>query len=355
MLTTREFIYETRPGRVVFGAGSCNKLSEEMKLRGLGRALVLSTKQQADIANRISGMLGPMSAGTCDLATMHTPVEITEKALVILRDSGADCMVSIGGGSTIGLGKALSVRSDLPHIAIPTTYAGSEMTPILGETENALKTTRRDPAILPTLVLYDVDLTIGLPVAMSVTSGINAIAHAVEALYAPDRNPVVSLMAEEAIASLAHALPVVAEKPADLPARENCQYGAWLAGICLGSVSMAIHHKLCHTLGGTFNLPHAETHTVILPYATAYVAEFAPDAMAAIERALGSENAASGLRDLAKSLGAPLSLAQIGMPEDGIEKAADLAVKNAYWNPRPLEREAIRDLLNRAYHGAPPG
>lgn len=354
MLTKSSFVYESNPGRVVFGAGSVNTLGEEMMARHLGRALILSTPHQSDLARAVSGRLGAMSAGTCDLATMHTPVEITEKALGVLKEAGADCLVSIGGGSTIGLGKALSVRSGLPHIAIPTTYAGSEMTPILGETKDGVKTTRRDPAILPGLVIYDVDLTLALPVEMSVTSGINAIAHAVEALYAHDRNPIISLLAEQSIASFARSLPVIVSTPTDQAAREEAQYGTWLAGICLGSVSMAIHHKLCHTLGGAFNLPHAETHTIMLPHATAYVGDAAPDAMTVIARALGEESAPLGLHRLAKRLGAPTALSAIGMPEDGLDKAADLAMKNAYPNPRALDRDDIRALLERAYHGMTP-
>ncbi|MEJ2458564.1 MAG: maleylacetate reductase [Novosphingobium sp.] len=350
----REFVYQTHPGRVVFGAGSVRKLPGELAERSLSRALVLSTPGQAGKAGEISRMLGSASAGICDLATMHTPVEVTKKALDVLRATDADCLVSFGGGTAVGLGKALSARTGLAHVALPTTYAGSEMTPILGETENGVKTTRRDPAILPGLVIYDVELTLGLPAPVSATSGINAIAHAVEALYAPDRNPVISLMAEESIASLAHALPRISDNPADLGAREEALYGAWLAGTCLGAVSMAIHHKLCHTLGGTFGLPHAETHTVVLPYAMAYVADAAPQAMQIVARALGEKNAALGIRRLAHSLGAPVSLSAIGMPQSGLDRAADLAMKNTYWNPRPLIRDEIRALLGRAYEGLEP-
>jgi alcohol dehydrogenase class IV len=252
------------------------------------------------------------------------------------------------------LGKALALRTGVNQLCIPTTYAGSEMTPILGQTENGLKTTVRGTAVLPETVIYDVDLTLTLPVGLAATSGINAIAHAVEALYARDTNPVTSLMAEEGIRALARALPAIAAKPDDRAARSDALYGAWLCGVCLGTVGMALHHKLCHTLGGTFDLPHAETHTVVLPHALAYNAPAVPDAMTRIARAIGATDAAQGLYDLAKRLGAKVALRDIGMPESGIDKAADLAVTNAYWNPRPLERNAIRELIARAWAGEPP-
>jgi alcohol dehydrogenase class IV len=265
-----------------------------------------------------------------------------------------DCVVAIGGGSTTGLGKAIALRTDLPQIVLPTSYAGSEMTPVVGQTSGGIKTTQSSPKILPEAVIYDVDLTMTMPPGLSATSGINAIAHAVEALYARDRNPVISLMAQEGIRTLAHALPIICAQPNDKTARTDALYGAWLSGICLGAVGMALHHKLCHTLGGLFNLPHADTHTVILPHALAYNAPAAPDAMTRIAAALGTPDAAIGLHDLARKLAAPASLREIGMPESGIDQAADLTVKNPYWNPRGIEREAIRELIARAWRGDAP-
>ena len=187
--------------------------------------------------------------------------------------------MALGGGSTIGLAKAIALRTDLPQIAIPTTYAGSEMTPILGETKDGRKTTQKSMKVLPEVVIYDVDLTMTLPAGLSGTSGINAIAHAVEALYAEDANPIISVLAEQSIAALGRALPQIAADPSDREARSDAQYGAFLAGACLGSVGMALHHKLCHTLGGTFDLPHSETHTIVLPHALAYNAPAVPKAV----------------------------------------------------------------------------
>ncbi|AOR81201.1 maleylacetate reductase [Novosphingobium resinovorum] len=347
------FVYETAPARVVFGRGTSQNLRRELEALNFGRALVLSTPDQKEQSLRIAQGLGSQLAGSFHAAAMHTPVEVTLQALEVLKDVQADCIVAIGGGSTIGLGKALALRTDLPQIVVPTTYAGSEMTPILGETENGLKTTQRNPKVQPRVVLYDVDLTVTLPVQASVTSGMNAIAHAAEALYARDGNPVISLMAEEAIRALAHALPRIVATPDDIEARSDALYGAWLCGTCLGSAGMALHHKLCHTLGGSFDLPHAPTHTVILPYALAYNSDAARPAMAAIARALGMADAAMGMRALSMRLGAPTSLRELGMAEADLDRAADLATQNAYWNPRPIEHGPIRNLLGRAWAGTP--
>jgi maleylacetate reductase len=348
------FVYASAPSRVVFGFGTLDRVADEVKALGCGRALVLSTPQQEADARRLAERLGPLAAGVFPGAVMHTPVEVTDQAMAAVRQTGADCTVALGGGSTTGLGKAIALRTDLPQIVIPTTYAGSEATPILGETRDGLKTTQKSPKILPEVIVYDVDLTLGLPPGLSAASGMNAIAHAVEGLYTQDANPIVSLMAEEGIRALGAALPRIVRDPADREARSDALYGAWLCGVVLGSVGMALHHKLCHTLGGTFDLPHAETHTVVLPHAAAYNAPAAPQAMARVARALGVRDAPQGLYDLAKGLGAPVSLKAIGMPQDGLDRAADLAVANPYWNPRPIERAAIRALLDDAFHGRRP-
>ena len=348
------FTFENLPCRVVFGSGTLNTAKAEIERLGGTRALVLTTPQQEAQGVKLGAALGPLYAGIFAGATMHTPVEVTEQALAAMKACEADCVVSLGGGSTTGLGKALALRTGVNQLCIPTTYAGSEMTPILGETRDGLKTTVRNNAVLPETVIYDVDLTLSLPAGLAATSGINAIAHAVEALYARDNNPVISLMAEEGIRALANALPVIAANSDDRGARTEALYGAWLCGVCLGTVGMALHHKLCHTLGGTFDLPHAETHTIVLPHALAYNAPAVPEAMTRIARAIGAADAAQGLYDLARQLNAKLALRDVGMPESGIDKAADLAVTNAYWNPRPLERNAIRDLIARAWSGEAP-
>jgi len=347
----QSFVYNALPGRVIFGQGTVSALKSEMERAGRTRALLLSTPEQAAALKDIAASIGALAAGTFTDATMHTPTNVTERALRAARDCDADCTIAFGGGSSTGLGKAIALRTDLTQIVIPTTYAGSEMTPIIGETEGGKKITQRTLKVLPEIVIYDVDFSLTLPPRLTVTSGTNAIAHAVEALYAQDRNPVISMMAEQAIAKMGRALPAIVANPQDREARAEALYGAWLCGICLGSVGMALHHKLCHVVGGSFNLPHADTHTVILPYALAYNAKAAPEADQAVARALGGRSGTQGLVDLARKLDSPNSLKSIGMRERDIERAADLAVQSPYWNPRPIDRSAIRDLIANAWAG----
>jgi maleylacetate reductase len=352
------FVYQILPSRVIFGAGSLARLPEEIERLGATRALVLSTPEQRESGIEMLERLGSRGAGLFDRAVMHVPFETAEAARQEARRLGADCCVAVGGGSTTGLAKAIALVSDLPILAVPTTYAGSEMTPIWGLTEGGRKTTGRDARVLPKTVLYDPCLTVTMPALLSATSGMNSIAHCVEALYAQEANPIISMMAEEGIRAFAGSLPVVVKQPGNLEARSQALYAAWLGGVSLGSVGMALHHKLCHTLGGSFNLPHAETHTVILPHAVAYNTPAAQEAMARVARALGAEispnGAALGLFDLAASLGAPTSLAALGFRESDLDRAADLAVQNPYYNPRPVTRDGIRALLEAALEGRRP-
>lgn len=347
------FIYQSNPARVIFGSGTINKIPEELSRLNLTKPFLLCTPQQVMQVEQLEKVIGGTVVGKFTEATMHTPVEVTEKAVASVTSSGADCVLSIGGGSTIGLGKAISFRTGLYHLTIPTTYAGSEVTPILGETENGLKTTKSNPKILPGTVVYDVDLTMTLPIGLSLVSGVNSIAHAVEALYAQNRNPIITLLAQQGVKALAEALPGLKKDPKSLEHRRNAQYGAWLCGTCLGNVGMSLHHKLCHTLGGTFNLPHAETHTIVLPHALAYNAPSTPEAMKLLAEVLpGSDgDAVRGLNNLLGSLGESRGLKDFGMKEEDIAKAADIATKNAYWNPREIERAPIEELIRRAWAG----
>lgn len=353
----QDFVFNGQPSRVVFGVGSLKHLEREIEAMGAKRALVLSTPEQSSQARHIADLLGSRAAGIFSKAVMHVPLETAREAREVAAKLGADCAVAVGGGSTTGLGKAIALESGLPILAIPTTYAGSEMTPIYGITEAGLKKTGRDPRVLPRTVIYDPLLSLSLPVGLSVTSAINAIAHAAEGLYAQDRNPITDLMAQEGIAALARAIPGICKQPGDVDARSDALYGAWLCGSVLGNVGMALHHKLCHTLGGSFNLPHAEVHTVVLPHAMAFNAEAAPLAMQKIAAALNRPDAAAGLFDLAADNGAPTALRDIGMRQEDLDKAADIAVSNPYWNPRPFgkeQRNLIRELLQRAFEGSRP-
>jgi alcohol dehydrogenase class IV len=348
------FEFNGLPTRVVFGSGTINFAGDELRRLGAKRTLVLTTPQQKAQGHGLEKILGSLFVGVFSEATEHTPIKITDRALSVVNATQADCIVSLGGGSTVGLGKALALRTGLNQLCVPTTYAGSEMTPILGETEDGMKTTSRHSAVLPETVIYDVDLTTSLPTELTATSGMNAIAHAVEALYARDQNPVISLMAEEGVRVLADALPILIRDTGNKSARTDALYGAWLSGACLGSVGMSLHHKLCHTLGGLFNLPHATTHAILLPHALAYNAPKVSDALVRLRRALRTADPVKEIYNLTSQLRIARALKDIGMPEDGIELAADLAVKSAYWNPRPIQRDAIRDLLTRAWNGDKP-
>jgi len=347
-------VHNSSDSRVIFGIDTIGQLPDELSRLKVKRALIISTQLQATQAGQLAELLGEKCAGIFSRAAMHTPVEITADALLIARELNADCLIGIGGGSTTGLSKAIALHTELPQIVIPTTYAGSEMTAILGQTEDGVKTTLKDPKVLPEVVIYDVRLTLSLPADISGTSGINAIAHAVEAIYAEKKNPQTSQMAEEGIARLSKSLPKISLDPLDLDARTDALRGAWLCGQCLASVGMALHHKLCHTLGGSFDLPHAETHTAVLPHATAYNASADAAAMRQIADALGVESAPTGLYELGKKVNATMALRDLGLQESDIERAADLAVQNPYWNPRPIERAAILDLLRRAWAGSAP-
>lgn len=374
------FIYTSTPSRVIFGQGKVSTLPQEAEALGVSKCLILCTKFQTKEAEMLTKLLGDKAVGIFDNATMHTPISITNEALNLAKSLNADSVVSIGGGSTIGLGKAISFKTKLPHICIPTTYAGSEMTPILGQTVDGKKTTESHPDIKPTVVIYDVDLTLTLPVEMSLTSSVNAIAHAgkncsstspvslfphvgcilthakpVEALYAPDTNPIIQLLAQDGVRALASALPEIKSNPLSISARTKAQYGAWLCAICLGSTKMALHHKICHVLGGTFNLPHADTHTAVLPHALAFNAPATPRAMELLAEALpeGKGDAVKGINILLERLGMQKDLKRFGMKESDIEIGVQQTLSNAYSNPRKIEEGPIREMIRRCWAGEP--
>jgi maleylacetate reductase len=350
----RAFVYAGSPARIVFGAGAAAGLPAEVDRLGAKRALVLTTPgRSASVRAAVAG-LGERLAGIYDKALMHVPVEVALDARRVAQELDADCCIAWGGGSTIGLGKAIALTSGLAVIAVPTTYSGSEMTAVVGMTEGGEKKTQRDPRMLPRTVIYDPQLTLGLSPATSAASGMNAIAHCVEALYAHDANPISVRLAEEGIRALAAALPRVVAAPADLDARSEALYGAWLAGASFATTSLGLHHKLCHVLGGTFNLPHAETHSIVLPHAIRYNRAAAPDAMRRIARALGAADPAVAVYELAMRLGLRMKLAEIGMPADGLARAAKIATDSPYPNPRPPAYDAVLELLENAHHGRRP-
>ncbi len=349
------FTYDVLPSRVLFGIGRIQSTKQEATRLGK-RALILATPSQAELAQRIADQLGDLCVGVHAKAVQHVPYQTIAETMAIVNAKNADLLIALGGGSTIGLAKGISLESGLPILAIPTTYAGSEMTQIWGISCDGHKTTGRDPNVKPKTVIYDPELIVSLPIVMSITSGINAMAHAVEALYAENANPISSLMAEEGIRGLAQGLPKVAQNQNDLDARASTMYGAWLSATVLDQVGMALHHKLCHTLGGSFAMPHAETHTVILPYVTQFNSQAVPQAMAAIARALGCDvdDVAGSIQDISRNNGGPVSLQELGFKAADLDDAAQIAMQKQYFNPRPFTQVDIRALLGRAFEGVRP-
>ena len=337
-----------------FGEAAAPAVAAALQRMSLSRAVVLATPGHAAQARALASEIGPSVVAVLPMAQMHTPVEVTLQALPHVLVAQADALISFGGGSVTGLGKALALRTGLPHIAVPTTHAGSEVTGILGQTEAGRKTTQTDPRLQPQAVIYDPRLITSLPAALTVTSALNALAHAAEALYAPDRNPLTSTLALQGAQMLIAALPKVLENLHNLEARADCQYGGFLCGLVLGQVGMGLHHKLCHTLGGSFGLPHSQTHAVLLAHTLAYNEVAVPDLLAPLAAVLRAKTAGQGLFAFAQTLNAPQSLRALGLREADLDRAADLATQSPYPNPRPLEKPALRALLQAAWAGHPP-
>jgi maleylacetate reductase len=339
--------------RVSFGPGRCDDVAGELDHLGLSRVLVLCTPSQGETVDRIVDGLGDRCVGVFPGAVMHVPADVADEACRVAADLGADGCVAVGGGSSVGLGKAIALRQGLPVVAVPTTYAGSEMTSVWGLTENGIKRTGKDPAVLPRSVVYDPELTLTLPAGLSVTSGFNALAHAAEGLYAHDTSPIIDLMAEEGARAVFSALQRIVVDPTGLEGRSEAMRGAWLCGAVLGATTMSLHHKLCHVLGGTFGLPHADTHTVVLPHVLAFILPAAPGAAAALGRALSvlPGEVPVTLQGVSTDLGAPTSLAEFGMPADGITEVVRQVLATPCASPRPVTAEAVTGLLRRALAG----
>lgn len=349
------FTYEALPGRVIFGVGALARLAEELERLGARRVLMIAGRSERPIAERVQAGLGGRAVGVFGDVRAHVPVATAGAARRAAQELHADCLVCLGGGSATGLAKAVALASGLPICAVPTTYAGSEVTPVYGTTSGEGKQTGRDLRVLPKVVIYDPALTVSLPPSVTGPSGMNAIAHCVEALYAEAANPVTSLCAEEGIRVLARSLPPLVQAPGDLDARSDALYGAYLAGSALAVAGVAIHHRICHVLGGSFGLPHGDLNAVVLPHAVAFNAPAAPAAIGRIARALGVDEPAGGLFDLAVRLQAPTSLQYLGLARGDLDKAIPMIVRRPPPNPRPVDEPGIRALLEDAYLGRRPG
>lgn len=347
----KEFTYNQSPMRVVFGVGTVARVREELERLSVRRPIFLATPgRQADV-EKAAGTLTGMATFIHAKAVMHVPIETIAAAVTAAKSHHADSIVAFGGGSALDTSKAVGLDLSLPVIAIATTYGGAEVTPFYGYTEDGIKKGKKDRKMLAKTVIYDPALTLSLPARVSGPSGMNAIAHCIEGLYARDANPAMSLLAAEGIRTLARSLPIVVKKPSNMEARSDAFYGAWLGGMVLGSVGMAVHHNISHVLGGTFGMNHADAHTVILPHSVAFNRDAAPEAMRIVANALGASDPAKALYDLEVQIGAPTSLKEIGMPADQLDRAARIVVEHAYYNPRPVEYAGIRQLLENAHQG----
>jgi alcohol dehydrogenase class IV len=332
---------------VIFGAGCLAEVPGESARLG-SRVLLVAGRSQTEAARALEAALGDAAAAAIVGVRQHVPLEDAEEARRVAKEARADCIVALGGGSAVGLAKAIALETPLPILAVPTTYAGSELTPIWGITDERGKTTGSDPAVAPRTVVYDPELTVDLPVPTSVASGLNAAAHCVEAFWTERANPVTEAVAEDGLRALARALRAVASSPRDMRARSEALQGAWLAGFALATAGTGLHHKLCHVLGGSFGLPHAETHAVLLPHVAALVLPDAAWAAPRIARALGTDDAVDGLFALARELGAPSGLGELGFSEQDVDEAARLGATAAPAHPRPVSADELRGLLQRA-------
>jgi maleylacetate reductase len=345
------FAYDALPGRIVFGVGAVERLGEELDRLGARRVLAVAGKRAID---GLVQRLGDRWAGSVTDVQQHVPVTAAGRAVATARELQADCLVAMGGGSATGLAKAVALEHQAPIVAVPTTYAGSEVTPIYGLTGPEGKRTGRDLRVLPRTVVYDPALTTGLPPEVTGPSGMNALAHCVEALYAPGANPVTSLLAEEGARVLARGLPGAVADPDDLAARSDALLGAWLAGAAMAAAGVGLHHQLCHLLGGAYRLPHAELHAAVLPHAVRFVAPAARPQLARLAGALGVDDVAGGLWDLGRRLGTPASLAELGLAEAELDRAAAQAVARVVQTPRRAGVSELRTVLEAAWQGRRP-
>ncbi len=342
--------------RVVFGCGTRRRIPDELARMGLRHVLLVGGDDPLrQVGDELAAALGNTLAARIIEVAQHVPAAAARHAVEVAVRAGVDGVVTIGGGSSTGLAKTVALETGLPVLAVPTTYAGSEMTDIWGRTESADKKTGRDPRVRPRTVVYDVELTLGMPARLTGISGLNALAHCVEAAYDSEADPVTVVLAAEGARALGAALGAAVDDGRNLAARSETLYGAWLAGTALGSARMGVHHRLCHVLGGTFGLPHAETHAVVLPFAVAFNAVAAAPALARIGGVLpGRDGVAATLWDLGRRVGAPASLAELGLgPADAIRAAEALAAHPGP-NPRPVDRCGAHDLLSAALEGTRP-
>lgn len=349
-----KFSHTTLGQRVLFGAGqAASYLAEEVERLGAKRIMLIAGEFEQELAKSVTAEIDV--AVNYSNVVMHVPIEVAQDARKVAREHSVDLLVCVGGGSTTGLAKAIALETHLPIVAVPTTYAGSEATNVWGLTEAARKTTGVDNMVLPTTVIYDAQLTMSLPVELSVASGLNGMAHCIDSMWGPRANPINQAMAGEGIAALSTGLPAIVEDSKDLAGREQLLYGAYLSAVAFASAGSGLHHKICHVLGGTYDLPHAQTHATVLAYVLAFNMDAAPAARDRIAKALGADDALDGFQQLRTQLNAPVKLADYGFKQDNIAEAVEITLPAVPANnPRPVTTENLTALLSAALVGDEP-
>lgn len=357
-MSLSSFVHDVPATRVIFGPGRRAQIPAEVERLDAERVLLIGDEGAGAAGREIGEALGARLAGTFSEVVSHTPAEVVERAVTAATQAGADLLLTVGGGSAVGIAKAIARQFGVRILAVPTTYAGSEMTPIWGITENRRRTTGRDRQVVPATVVYDPELTVTLSPEVTANSGMNALAHLVEGMYSPVASPVSQLTAREGICALVSGLPRVIADPADLTARSLTLYGAWLGSWLLGTTTMGVHHTLCHVIGGLLT-PHAQTHAALLPYTALFNSRAAEPSMRIIKRALAEANRPAsrvgvGLWELAQDIGATTSLRELGLPRSALDQITGQVLDAAPDNPRPLTRPGVRALLEAAYLGGRP-
>lgn len=348
------FVSDRSASRVVFGSGRLASLPDELERLGSRRVLLVANGSADSLVERATALLGSRLAWTIDDVRQHVPRDDVLEALAFVEGQEIDGLLAVGGGSAIGLAKAVALETGLPLLCVPTTYSGSEMTSVYGISSDGTKRTGTDDRVVPKAVIYDPRVTVSLPPAASAASGMNALAHCVEALYGEERTPMIEWLATEGMRSLHDSLPDVVMDGRDVAARERALYGSFLAGSALAHSQMALHHTLCHVLGGSYGLRHGAANSVVLPYVMAFNAPVAPIAVHAVIEVFGGADPAGALYDFARKIKAPSSLRELGVDESVLDEAADEAAASVAWNPRPASAENVRKILEQAWQGDRP-
>jgi alcohol dehydrogenase class IV len=345
-----EFVHAALSARAIFGKGQIGRLGGELELLKISRALLICTPRGEQRYASIVDELGARSAGIFAKAEPHCPEPVAAAAVEAMAAARADGVVTVGGGSTIGLGKYIAAKTGRPFVAVPTTFSGSEMTPLYGLKIGLEKRTWVDPAAKPRTVIYDPELVASLPTHEAATTGMNGLAHCIEALYPAVPNPLARLMALEGIAAFAAGLRGITSRN-DEVSHSCALYGGFIGGLLVSMVGIGLHHRICHVLGGRFGVPHGESNSVILPHVTAFNAPALGEDASAIARAMDRNDAGVAMFEIAESLGVPRSLRELGLPKDQLDGVASEVLAKPLHNPRPLTIEAVRRLLENAWQG----